>query len=235
MNVVKRIAVILALLLAVGLLVLFFRPGEVLPERTAALTATVESEQAAEPQPPADGERASARRASLEVRWRNARSIAVEKWRADLLTANAVGEIGAVPPMLTVRETGTQVQLTNRGSAPLCVSLARVTRPNTDAVRRCQVGPAECSLVKPKATIRLQLLRTDARESCTHAAFEYRVGHVDYPEPSWWSRTAINAFSDAPQDIDYKQDADLEADIARFEATVEDADRAARWRRELAQ
>jgi hypothetical protein len=235
MNIVRRIAVVLALLLGVGLLVLFVGPGEVLPERTAAPHGAVELENSAAPELAPDSQRAASRRASLEVRWRNARSIAVEKWRADLLTANAVGEIGAVPPMLTVRETGAQVQLTNRGAAPLCVALARVTRPNTDAVRRCQVGPADCSLVKPRATIRLQLLRTDARESCTHAAFEYRVGHVDFPEPSWWSRTAINTFNDPPQDIDYKQDADLETDIARFEATVEDADRAARWRHELAQ
>jgi hypothetical protein len=177
--------------------------------------------------------RAAARRASLEQRWRSARSIAVEKWRADILTANALGEIGAVPPMLKVRITASQVQITNRGAGPACVQLARVTRPKTDAVQRCQVGPGTCSLVKPGATLRLPAFGTGATDSCLNAALEFRVGNVDFPEPSWWSRTAFNEFSDPPMDIGYKDEADLQADIARFEATVEDQDRAVRWRRSL--
>ncbi|HUQ10132.1 MAG TPA: hypothetical protein VM146_07425 [Steroidobacteraceae bacterium] len=176
----------------------------------------------------------SARRASVEGRWRTARSIAVEKWRADMLTATALGEIGAVPPMLTVRETGSQVQLTNRGAGPACVQLARVTRPKTDAVERCQVGPATCSMIKPGATLRLQVDRSGAKDDCLNAVLEFRVGNVDFPEPSWWSRTAFNEFADRATDISYKQEADLQADIARFEATVEDQGRAARWRQELA-
>jgi hypothetical protein len=176
----------------------------------------------------------SARRASVEGRWRTARSIAVEKWRADILTATALGEIGAVPPMLTVRETGSLVQLTNRGAGPACVQLARVTRPNTDAVERCQVGPATCSMVKPGATLRLHVDRSGAKDNCLNAALEFRVGNVDFPEPSWWSRTAFNEFADRTLDISYKEEADLQADIARFEATVEDQGRAARWRQELA-
>jgi hypothetical protein len=174
------------------------------------------------------------RRGLLELRWRNARSIAVEKWRADVLASNALGEIGEVPPMLSVRDAGSQVHVTNRGAGPVCVQLARVTRANTDAVERCQVGPATCSLVKPASTLTLQASGTNALEACPHAALEYRVGNVDAPEPTWWSRTAFNGFRDAPMDIGYKGEADLHADIARFEATVEDADRAARWRRELA-
>jgi hypothetical protein len=177
--------------------------------------------------------RAEARRTLLESRWRKARSIAVEKWRADLLSANALGEIGAAPPMLEVSETAEQVRIRNRGVQTVCLSLSRVTRPGTDAVERCQIGPTQCSPIKPGATLRLPTLRKGGKESCLHAALEYRVGNVDSPEPSWWSRTAINEFVDPPQDISYKQDADLHADIARFEATVEDPDRAARWRRGL--
>jgi hypothetical protein len=221
----------LCLLCGVGALVLYLRRGyeeALAPVAGRAPVASTESEsQAAE-------RLAATHRASLELRWRKARSIAVEKWRADLLTANAIGEIGAAPPMLRVHETGTQVQLTNRGAEPLCVALSRVTRPDTDAVQRCRIGPERCSLVKPGATIRLQILRNGATEACQNAAFEYRVGNVDFPEPSWWSRSAINEFDDPPHDIGYKDDADLQADIARFEATVEDADRAARWRRDIA-
>jgi hypothetical protein len=177
-------------------------------------------------------QRAGPRRAALELRWRKARSIAVEKWRADVLTANLLGEVGATPPMVSIREAGSEVLLRNEGPGPICVAVARITRPNTDAVERCQVGPADCSPVKPGATIRLAASRGGAKESCLHAAFEFRVGNVDSPEPTWWSRTAFNAFRDTAVDISYKEEADLHADIARFEATVEDADRAARWRRE---
>jgi hypothetical protein len=179
-------------------------------------------------------QRRLARITSLQERWRSARSIAVEKWRADVLTANALGEIGAIPPMLTVRETGSQVRITNRGASPACVQLTRVTRPKTDAVERCQVGPPTCSMVKPGATLRLQVARNDSKDSCLHAVLEFRVGTVDLPEPSWWSRTAFNEFADPPMDISYKEETDLQADIARFEATVKDQARAARWRQELA-
>ena len=242
--------VVLALLLGAGLLTRHIRHGyDTSVEQQAAAkrkpasepVEAADPEEAEELESPAEAEAqvlaeerlSDARRASLEVRWRKARSIAVEKWRADLLTANAIGEIGAAPPMLVVRETGAQVQIQNRGPQPVCVALARVTRPNTDAVERCQVGPAQCSLVKPGATVRLQTYRAGAKEACLHAAFEYRVGNVDNPEPSWWSRTAINEFADPPQDISYKEQADLQADIARYEATVEDADRAVRWRKAL--
>lgn len=237
--------VVLAIALGLGLLALYIhhsyeatlqREAEVAEASRKLAAQPVEMDHAMSPETTAvlTIPAAAQRRASLEIRWRKARSIAVEKWRADLLTANAIGEIGAVPPMLSVREAGGQVRITNRSLQPVCVSLARVTRPNTDAVERCQVGPAECSMVKPAATLRLPLTRTGAKESCLHAAFEFRVGTVDFPEPSWWSRTAINTFSDPRKDISYKDETDLQSDIARFEATVEDVDRAARWRRDLA-
>ena len=88
-------------------------------------------------------------------------------------------------------------------------------------------------MVKPGATLRLQVTRTGAKDGCLNAALEFRVGNVDEPEPSWWSRTAFNTFVDPPMDIGYKDETTLQADIARFEATVEDQDRAARWRREM--
>jgi hypothetical protein len=242
--------VMLILVACVGLLTWSFRRYEASLDRTA--TPGVEARPRSEPtkrklaaagakdadtaeDPVSDEERRMlARVASLQGRWRSARSIAVEKWRADMLTANALGEIGAVPPMLVVRESGNQVQITNRGAGPACVQLARVTRPKTDAVERCQVGPSTCSVVKPGATLRLQVFRTGSKDACLHAALEFRVGNVDSPEPSWWSRTAFNEFTDPPMDIGYKEEADLQADIARFEATVEDQGRAARWRQELA-
>lgn len=239
-------AVVLVVLLGAGLLMWQVRRSHDSSVEQQAAVAAAKRNQAAQPVeaaeaevpvaaggPLASGRLSDARRASLDLRWRKARSIAVEKWRADLLTANAIGEIGAAPPMLAVRETGAHVQIKNLGLQPVCVALARVTRPNTDAVERCQVGPAACSPVKPGATVRLQIQRAGAKETCLHAAFEYRVGDVDNPEPSWWSRTAINEFADPPRDISYKEEADLQADIARYEATVEDADRAVRWRKDL--
>jgi hypothetical protein len=236
---------VLILVGCAGLLTWYIRYNyEESPKQKPAVTAQRKQKavphqpQASEPAQPEKATVAEtlsvARRASLEQRWRSARSIAVEKWRADVLTANALGEIGAVPPMLGVRETGSHVQLTNRSPSPICVQLARVTRPNTDAVERCQVGPSTCSMVKSGATLRLQVFRTGAMDSCLNAALEFRVGNVDSPEPSWWSRTAFNTFVDPPMDIGYKDEAAIQLDIARFEATVEDQDRAARWRRELA-
>ncbi|HUQ10365.1 MAG TPA: hypothetical protein VM146_08605 [Steroidobacteraceae bacterium] len=234
----------LLLLLCAGLFTWYLRHSdEASLEAKPAVTA--QRKQVAAPHEPASGEPGQPdvvaanepmsveRRASLEQRWRAARSVAVEKWRADVLTANALGEIGAVPPMLAVREAGAHVNITNRGLGPVCVQLARVTRPNTDAVERCQVGPSSCSMVKSGATLRLQVLRPGAKDSCLNAALEFRVGTVDSPEPSWWSRTAFNTFVDPPMEIGYKDETTIQADIARFEATVEDQDRAARWRREL--
>lgn len=234
---------VLLAIAGIGLLIGFLRRPHTSVDSTAATPAasgalTKEAARAAHaPEAvaiPDEEQRMLARIASLQERWRTARSIAVEKWRADVLTANALGEIGAVPPMFTVRETRSQVQITNRGASPACVQLTRVTRPKTDAVERCQVGPPTCSMVKPGATLRLQVVRSGTKNGCLHAALEFRVGNVDLPEPSWWSRTAFNEFADPPMDISYKQEADLQADIARFEATVEDQDRATRWRQELA-
>ena len=142
--------------------------------------------------------------------------------------------------MLEVEEAGAHVRVTNLGKQPVCLRLTRVarnsTRPN-DLVR-CVLDSETCREIEPGATHRFQLFRSGNSPDCFHSALEFRVGTPLDPEPTWWSRTALEEF-DATARAESPGSSRTPAEVIamgdELESLLVESDRAARWRRELAQ
>jgi hypothetical protein len=164
-------------------------------------------------------------RAELIGRWRVARQAAIEQWRKDLIDARAVGGLGVAPPMLRVQDNGSLVTVTNGAKHAACVLITRVATRESAVTSRCTVGGNRCVVLQAGATARWPTLRAGNSESCLAGSLEYRVGNVDYPEPSWWSEGALGQFGSEdpdPEFIDRWSDTALITEIHRLEKQSED-------------
>lgn len=163
-------------------------------------------------------------RAELIDRWRAARSTALRQWREDLVAASAVGSLGEAPPMLSVEDNGALVTITNRAKNAACVLVTRVATRDSKVLSRCTVGGNRCVVIQAGATARWATLRTGNSESCLTGTLEYRVGNFDYPDPSWWSESALGQFGTEDPDpvfVARWSDAALITEIVRLEKQIE--------------
>ena len=164
-------------------------------------------------------------RSDLIERWRAARHAAVEQWRKDVIDAHAVGGLGEAPPMLSVLDSGALVTVTNPTKKPVCVLVARVATRDSAVMSRCTVGGNRCIVIQGGATARWPTLRAGNSESCLAGSLEYRVGNVDYPDPSWWSESALEQFGGEDPDPEFFErwsDAALITEIGRLEKQIEE-------------
>ena len=163
----------------------------------------------------------------------------LDKWRADITSAQAFERTGVIPPMLEVEEAGAFVRVTNIGKKQICLRLTRVARnsrkPND--VARCILDSETCREIAPGDTQRFQLFRAGNAPDCYHALLEFRVGTPLDPEPTWWSASALEEFDVSPKPElpgELKQTGEIAATTAKLNALLVESDRAARWKRELA-
>jgi hypothetical protein len=161
-------------------------------------------------------------------------------WRADLIAAGAAGARGEIPPLLEVQhlEAG-QLQVTNRGERSLCLAAAHIERDARGEVRsRCALGGRNCQIIDGHATRTLRPYLPGIAPACRAKEIEFRIGSMREPEPSWWTRTALDGSTDQSF-IDERDYASmplelLKAEIALLESLERETLRAERWHRELA-
>jgi hypothetical protein len=163
----------------------------------------------------------------------------LDKWRADINSAQATERTGVIPPMLEVEEAGAFVRVTNIGKQQICLRLTRVARNSRrpNVVARCILDSETCREIAPGDTQRFQLFRAGNPPDCYHALLEFRVGTPLDPEPTWWSASALEEFDVLPRPElpgELKQSGEIAATTAKLNALLVDGDRAARWKRELA-
>jgi hypothetical protein len=161
-----------------------------------------------------------------------------DKWRADIEAANAFGAVGVVPPMLDVQEAGAHVRVTNLHRLPVCLRLTRIARNSTrpNDVVRCVLDSETCRVIAPGGSHRFQLFRSGNSPDCFHSALEYRVGTPLDPEPTWWSRTALEEYDAAPRAESpgaSRLPSEIIAMTRKLELQLADTDRARRWREGL--
>lgn len=161
------------------------------------------------------------------------------RWLQDVEAAGAVGMPGARPPMLSVtKASGGRLEIRNLLDKTVCVSVARIRMQGT-AVLRCPLDNINaCRDILPGATRTIYQRQGETQPACSSSQLEFRVGTPMSPEPSWWSRSALDTFdaTRVPRDVgyrDYPIDR-LRGELAILEAALAETDRAARWRRELA-
>jgi hypothetical protein len=135
-------------------------------------------------------------RTALVARWRFARTQAHDAWRKKMVAAGMLGGRAVLPPMLEVRDDGKTVTVTNRATDSACVLVTRIGVSETGATERCTVGATRCVLIPRGETRRLATYLAGNPESCLAGPLEFRVGNVDFPEPSWWSASAYEAFGE---------------------------------------
>ena len=160
------------------------------------------------------------------------------RWREDLEAAGAIGKAGERPPMIRMTHgaAGTW-QVTNLTDQPICVNIGRVLR---DAGRwqRCAADlDTRCRELGRKATRLFVLPEFNALPACARGQLEFRVGTPTQPEPSWWTRSALDqsnsrrlADDRAYRDFQIDQ---LRGEVAFLESMITEQGRAARWRKEL--
>jgi hypothetical protein len=163
----------------------------------------------------------------------------LDKWRADIKSAQATERTGVIPPMLEVEEAGAFVRVTNIGKKQICLRLTRVARNSTrpNDVARCILDSETCREIAPGSTQRFQLFRAGNAPDCYHALLEFRVGTPLDPEPTWWSASALEEFDALPRPGlpgEMKQTGEIAATTEKLNALLVENDRAARWKRELA-
>jgi hypothetical protein len=157
------------------------------------------------------------------------------KWRADVEAAQAFGNDGQVPPMLRVQEQDGDAAITNSGARPVCVAVARVERDAGGAVvSRCRLGLSDCQQISAGGSRRFPLYRGSA-PTCERLPLEFRVGSVTNPEPSWWSRSALDSFDPTNDGHDHTRlpTPMLAAEKAALLPLLEEDARARRWQLEL--
>jgi hypothetical protein len=163
----------------------------------------------------------------------------LDKWRADIKSAQATERTGVIPPMLEVEEAGAFVRVTNIGKKQICLRLTRVARNSTrpNDVARCVLDSETCREIAPGHTQRFQLFRAGNAPDCYHALLEFRVGTPLAPEPTWWSASALEEFDVSPRPGlpgELNQPGEMAATTEKLNALLVESDRAARWKRELA-
>lgn len=159
------------------------------------------------------------------------------RWRADVEAAGAWGTDGVIPPMLVVTNPGSSnVKVTSLASRKICLGLARVLRkPGTDVYERCpyDIG-RQCSLIMPGRSAEFGMLADAASPACSARHYEYRIGTPLQPEPSWWSRSALDDFDRHPPDpmagLTNLPTMQVRGEIAILEDMLAEKDRATRWR-----
>lgn len=165
------------------------------------------------------------------------RAEAQARWRADVEAAGAWGVDGDIPPMLVVTNSGSvRVKVTNLGGRKICLALARVLRKaGTDVYERCahDIG-RQCTGIMPGRSAELGMFPDANSPACGAQQYEYRIGSPLEPEPSWWSRSALEDFDRHPPDpkagLANLPTMQLRGEIAIVEDQLAEKDRATRWR-----
>ncbi len=181
--------------------------------------------------------RESQQRTDYAAQLASLRTEAHQRWRADVEAAGVWGTEGVVPPMLVVRDLGnTQTRVTNLASKTVCVGLARVLRkPGTDVYERCphDIG-RRCIGIRSGGYADIPLYPDPTTRACAAGLLEYRVGTPLEPEPTWWSRSALDDFDRHPPDPNPArtslQTLQMRGEIALLEKMLAETDRATRWR-----
>jgi hypothetical protein len=130
--------------------------------------------------------------------------------------------------------------VTNRlADRAICVSLQRVARRSSRAndYHRCRLDLETCRELLPKASHRFQLFTTGNPPACMDAPLEFRVGTPFSPEPSWWSRSALEEFDQRPAPLPLESQPSeswpLRGNLTLLTGLLAEKTRATRWRREL--
>jgi len=162
------------------------------------------------------------------------------KWRADVEAAGVSGALGAVPPMLAVEEHTNYVIVTNKlADRAVCVQLQRVSRRSQKGndYDRCRLDLDRCRELQPRASLHFQQYRTGNPPDCANTPLEYRVGGPFAPEPTWWTRTALEDFDARPPPEPLRRGSTeswpLRGNEQKLRQLLEETDRATRWRREF--
>ena len=162
------------------------------------------------------------------------------KWRTDVDTATLTAKPGVVPPMLDIEESASFVTVTNKlDDQAVCVSLNRVARRSSRAndYDRCRLDLDTCRELLPHASFRFREYRTGNPPACAKAAIEFRVGTPLQPEPTWWSRSALEAFDARPPAEPLRTQSQelwpLGGNVNALKALLAENERAVRWRREF--
>jgi hypothetical protein len=229
----RAVVAVGGVILALVALLVFHVASQRAAQRAAADSARAEAAAAREARAKAEQE-LKARTQALE-RLQYLRSQVNARWLKDVEAAHAFGAMGVVPPMLSLVENGSFVEVTNLHRARLCVLVERVSRTVTE-IERCRVGGLRCSAIEPGATVRLQMFRAGNPPACLEAPFEFRIGSPSDPEPSWWSQPALREaarFGFGAMRDEELDDAQIAAETARLNTLLSDTTRAQRWRAEL--
>jgi hypothetical protein len=161
------------------------------------------------------------------------------RWREDIESAGAIGDDGMIPDMLRVQVTGNwQFRITNNSPRRICLELFRVLKRGNTVYHRCEKDwNSGCREMAPLKTADFSMPPERNSPACSDGQLEFRIGTPLKPEPSWWSRSAIDDFDRHPPDLKGKFDRmdnfQLRSEIAILEKILAEQDRAARWRREL--
>jgi hypothetical protein len=161
------------------------------------------------------------------------------RWRADVEAAHVYADPGVVPPMLEIHESAHSVTVTNKlTDRAVCVRLQRVARRSQRAndYDRCGLDLEVCRELLPQASFRFPQYSTGNPETCMKTALEFRVGTPFSPEPSWWSRSALEDFDARPPPEPLRTQSSelwpLRGDERALNALLAERDRSQRWRRE---
>jgi len=169
-------------------------------------------------------------RVALIERWRVARSNAIEAWRTQLVVGGALGPRGVSPPMLDVHDDGKRVNVTNRAKHAACVLMTRIATNESGRIVRCAVAGDQCVVIPPGEARLLATLLARNPQSCLAGELEFRIGNVDHPDPSWWSKSAFADFTEIAdtETVNRWSDERLLVDVTRLEKQVQDRTRVER-------
>jgi hypothetical protein len=176
-------------------------------------------------------------REALLARYEELSAVVPARWRDDVMAAGATGKPGEVPPMIRMTPVQRGMwQVTNLIDKPVCVRITRVIEEDGRRQRCPLDAETQCREIGRKASRRILLYENPSVPACAHGQLEFRVGTAASPEPSWWTRTALEDFDPAAvvDDLRYRKYSidHLRGEIALFEAMLADRQRATRWRNE---
>jgi hypothetical protein len=142
--------------------------------------------------------------------------------------------------MLAVEEHTNYVIVTNKlTDRPVCVQLQRVSRRSQKGndYDRCRLDLDTCRELPPGVSLHFQQYRTGNPPDCANTPLEYRVGGPFAPEPTWWTRTALEDFDARPPPEPLRRGSTeswpLRGNEQQLRELLTEKDRATRWRREF--
>jgi hypothetical protein len=158
------------------------------------------------------------------------------KWRRDVVEAGAWGELGTLPPLVTVRRNDVgDFVFTNVSGQPICFAVARVALP-----ARCDLGAfGTCQVMAPGEAVEFDTTRRRSDPPCHSGTLEFRIGNAMTSDLPWWSDSALEDFDRVTSGegvgaVDRIDSSQLRAESMEGKKFLADTNAAERWRAVIA-